>query len=387
MRSSVCLALLVVAGCSRAATPAAPSTALADSLAAISGRFATEKRVPGLAVGVMRGGTVVYRAGFGVTALPDGQPVTPSTLFHMASVTKPFVATAIMQLVGEGKVGLDSLVTVYLPYFRMKDPRAATITIRQLVTHTSGMPDVTDYHWDRPEYDDGSLERWVRGLADSSLIAAPGEKWQYSNIGFEILADVIAKVSGQPFEDYVQAKILRPLGMKKSTLLMTDIDSTLMAYGHGADSAGTYHRTGSYPYNRRHAASSTLHSNVDDMLRWGAANLAQGTLDGGRILEPAAYAELWKPQRDMYADLSARAARAGITLPYSKMAVGLSWFLAEMDGHALVNHSGGDTGFRTDFTIAPADSAVVVVLINGEADPRELSNALLKAVWAAPAAR
>ncbi len=268
MRRLLLVALL--AGCSRANQ--APSTALVDSLAAISQRFAAENHLPGLAVGVWRQGQTVYRAGFGTTALEGGHPVTAATLFHMASVTKPFVATAVIQLVEQGKIKLDQPITTYLPYFRIKDRRATGMTVRQVLTHTAGLSDVTDYHWGSPESDDDALERWVRTLADSSLIGAPGEQRQYSNIGFEVLADLIAKVSGVPFEDYIQRQILTPLGMRKSTLLMTDVDSTLLAFGHEADSAGAYRRSAVYPYNRRHAASSTLHSNVDDMLRWAASD-------------------------------------------------------------------------------------------------------------------
>ena len=366
------LIVVLLAGCGRAET--AQHTALVDSLAAISQRFDTAHHLPGLAVGVWRQGQTVYRAGFGTTALHGGHPVTAETIFHMASVTKPFVATAVMQLVEQGKVGLDQPVTTYLPYFRIKDPRATGMTVRQLLTHTAGMPDVTDYHWGSPESDTGALERWVRTLADSALIAAPGEHWQYSNIGFEVLADLVAKVSGVPFEDYIQGQILTPLGMRKSTLLMTDVDSTLLAYGHETDSSGTYHQTAVYPYNRRHAASSTLHSNVDDMLRWAAANLAHGTLDGARIVADRSYRELWGRQHDLTAAL-------GAPMSFDSVAMGLSWFLPWRDGQRLVFHSGGDNGFRTFLLLAPDRQTAVVVLTNGDhADPGTLATALLAAV-------
>jgi CubicO group peptidase (beta-lactamase class C family) len=325
---------------------------------------------------------VVYRAGFGSTRLAGGQPVTPSTLFHMASVTKPFVATAVMQLVEEGKVHLDSLVTRYLSYFRMRDPRSPVITVRQVLTHTAGLPDVTDYGWGAPEYDDGALERYLRGLADSGLIAPPGDRWAYSNIGFEVLAGLVATVSGRPFEDYVRERILRPLGMSKSTLLMTDLDSTLLAWGHEADSTGTFRPTAAYPYNRRHAGSSTLHSNVDDMLRWAMANLRRGILDSARILDSASYDRLWEVQRDITPELRARAQRASIELPYDRFAIGLSWFLATRRGRRLVTHGGGDLGFRSDLLLDPDGRAAVVVMTNSGGDMQKLSTALLDAVQA-----
>jgi CubicO group peptidase (beta-lactamase class C family) len=165
-----------------------------------------------------------------------------------------------MQLVEAGKVELDAPLTRYITWFRMKDPRASSITVRQLLTHVSGMPDVTDYDWEHPQYDAGALERYIRGLADSSLSAAPGEKWDYSNIGFEVLAELIAVVSGQDFETYVREHILVPTGMTHSTMLMTDIDSTKLAWGHSRSDSGVVSQDQQpIPYNRRHAASSTMH--------------------------------------------------------------------------------------------------------------------------------
>jgi CubicO group peptidase (beta-lactamase class C family) len=178
----------------------------------------------GLVLGVYSRGTVILTQAFGTMRLGSSEPLTARSVFHMASVTKPFVATAVMQLVDQGKVDINTPVTRYLPYFKMNDPLASSITVKQLLTHTGGMPDVTDYRWEHPEYDDGSLERSVRGLADSAIVFAPGTRWQYSNIGFEVLADLIAKVSHEPFEEYMQRRIFTPLGMKHTTLLMTDVD-------------------------------------------------------------------------------------------------------------------------------------------------------------------
>ena len=153
---------------------------------------------------------IVYGRGFGVTSLDDPRPVTAETLFHMASVTKPFVATAIMQLVEEGLVALDDRVVMHLPYFAMVDERSGAITIRQMLSHTAGMPDEEDYGWDRPEYDDGALERYVRSVAERELIDAPGARFEYSNIAFEVLGDLLAKLRGTTFESVIAERILRP---------------------------------------------------------------------------------------------------------------------------------------------------------------------------------
>jgi CubicO group peptidase (beta-lactamase class C family) len=340
----------------------------------------------GLVVGVLSHGKPIYVGTFGTRRLAFDSAITRRTIFHLASVTKPFVATAVVQLMEQGKVALDSPVVKYLPYFRVKDPQSAKITVLQLLNHSSGMKDVTDYRWDHPEYDAGSLERYVRGLADSTLRSPPGEKWAYSNIGFEILADLIAKVSGEPFEDYIQRHILTPLGMTHSTLLMTDVDSANLAVGHRRSGPGPagFSIAAHYPYNRRHAASSTLHSNVDDMLRWALANVQRGELEGHRILPAKSYDRLWTVTFDQTAQVTEQAKRAGIPMPFTSIGTGLSWQVARQDGHLVVSHGGGDTGFRSYILLSPGDSSGVVLMMNDEGpNPSELPRTILKMLWRA----
>jgi CubicO group peptidase (beta-lactamase class C family) len=315
--------------------------------------------------------------GVGHQAGPGSRPIDGETVFHLASVTKPFVATAVMQLVAEGRMCLDCPLRRYLPYFSMQGPGAERITIRQMLTHTAGTGDTSDFRWTTPEYDDGAVERYVRSLASVHLAFAPGSEWRYSNRGFDILADAIAKADSAPFEVVMQRRILTPLGMRRSTLLMSDIDSTRMAIGHRRDGGGV---VGYYPYNRRHAGSSTLHSTLDDMLRWAAANLGRGTLEGQRILPASAYEELWHPYHDIRATIAQGSRAAGFVFPYDSMAIGLSWFLPVQDGRQLVYHSGSDPGFASNVLLSPSEQIGVVVLINATgADPRALSRSLLDA--------
>jgi hypothetical protein len=160
-----------------------------------------KQQLPGFAMAVVEHDRFAYAAGFGLrNATRKDDPITTRSLFHMASITKTFVATSIMQLVERGKIDLDTPVVKYLPYFRMADRRYKIITVRQMVTHTSGMPDVEDYEWNKPQYDDRALERYVRSLGNLKLEFAPGERFEYSNMAFEILGDVIAKVSGELFD-------------------------------------------------------------------------------------------------------------------------------------------------------------------------------------------
>lgn len=306
-----------------------------------------QANVPGFAIAVVQNQKVVYAAGFGVKNLTNkAEKITPQSLFHMASVTKPFVATSIMQLWEQGKIDLEAPLIKYLPYFRMKDERYKTITIRQMLSHVSGMPDADDYEWDKPQYDDGALERYVRSLSNLSLIAAPGTTFRYSNIAFEILGDVIAKVSGETFEDYVKHHILEPLGMRSSTLLVKQADPQLLTSPHVLDASYEPVVSSVFPYNRMHSPSSTLYSNVLEMSRWAVANMNRGELDGKRILKTSTYEFMWKPAGDKWRN------------------IGVSWFLGARREYQTVWHSGGDTGFRSNLVMIPAKGVAVVLMSN-----------------------
>jgi CubicO group peptidase (beta-lactamase class C family) len=270
----------------------------------------------------------------------------------------------VLQLVEQGKVQLEAPVRRYLPYFQLKDTRAADITVQQLLNHTSGLPDVTNHQWEHPEYDVGALERYVRGWADSMLVAAPGERFHYSNIGFEVAADLIAKVSGEVFEDFMQQHILTPVGMGHSTFMMSDIDSAHMALPHVRNNQGVIRQLDYYPYHRAHAGSGTLHSNVDDMLRWAEANLRGGELDGNRVAGAATVQRLWASTVDQTEEARIQAYLWGPPTPFEGTGYSLGWRWYRMNGHQLVGHGGQDDGFRVNILLAPDDSIGVVVLAN-----------------------
>ncbi len=352
---AVLLSLCLLASITSAQTPG-PTPSADDAVARLSAELEPKIKeeiqqghLPGFSIGVVKNGKLIYAKGFGVAKLGATTPITSKSLFHMASVTKTFVATAVMQLSEKGKIDLDAPLVRYLPYFRLNDERYRAITIRQMLSHTSGIPDTVNYHWDKPEYDAGALERFVRSIADQKLVFAPGEKFAYSNTAYDILGDVIAKVSGESFEDYVQHNILTPLGMKDSTLLVREASPQLLTSPHVMEN---FHIVVSkiFPYNRPHSPSGTLYSSIEDMSRWAVANLNHGELNGRRILKQETAESMWRPVADALG-----------------MKEGISWFSTDVQGHHLVLHSGGDVGFESLLILAPDDSVAVVAMSNFEA--------------------
>jgi CubicO group peptidase (beta-lactamase class C family) len=362
-RSAVAM-LAVLAGLAGAASaqtmPHEPPAGFAERITAFAQGVRELHEVPGLAIAVTRGDEVVYARAFGVANVDTGARIGPDSLFHMASVSKPFVATAVLQLVERGQVDLDAPVTTYLPYFKLNDPRSAQITVRQMLNHTSGMPDVQDYEWANPQYDEGAAERYVRSLADRKLVFTPGERFRYSNMAYDVLGDLIAKVSGEPFEVYVKRNILDPIGMTASTFLYPETNESLRTSGHIWD-VGTK-ASEVYPYNRPHAPSSTLNSSVQEMTSWMLVNLNRGELNGARILEDPSYELLWTPSVQAGANTS----------------IGLGWFLARYEGRRVVTHGGGDLGFRSYVALLPEDDLGVVLAGNYSRTPmRAVLNGVL----------
>ncbi|HEX5809574.1 MAG TPA: serine hydrolase domain-containing protein [Anaerolineales bacterium] len=304
--------------------------------------------VAGMAIGIVREGQI-YAEGFGVRNIETQEPVTASSLFHLASISKTFVATALMQLVEQGKVNLDASIVQYLPDFRVDDERYRQITVRQMLTHTSGMPDTDDYGWDQPEYDDRALERYVHSLENERLIATPGEKFAYSNIAYEALGLLISRLSNQSFEDYIAQHLLRPLDMTSSTFLKMEVEPEHATTPHVVLPPTMV--SPAYPYNRAHAPSSTLHSSALELCSWALMNLQRGEFRGQRILEATNFEQLWQPHRQ--------------TSPSHPVeSVGLSWFIDTYRGHRRIRHDGMDVGFQSDLMLLPEQSLAVAVLAN-----------------------
>lgn len=317
-------------------------------------------QIPGVSLSVIKDNAIYHKNAFGSMNIDNHQPLKTSDFFHFASVSKPFVATAIIQLVEEKKINLEDKVADILPYFSMNDERYKEITIRQILSHTSGIGDVWDYEWDKPQYDEQAAERFVRSLKDEKLRFAPNSDWAYSNMGFDILGDVIQKISGEPFESYIKRKIFTPLKMENSSFIYTEIPENLRTTPHTWKGEKVVSEI--YPYNRIHAPSSTLNSSVEEVSNWAICNLNKGTFENKQIFSEKSHHLLWTNVKSFD----------------DKPTVGLSWFLGKHKENKKVWHSGGDTGYRSFLVMLPEANIAVIVASNFELSPVDgIANGIL----------
>ena len=242
-----------------------------------------DKKMPGAVVLVGYRGEIVYRQAFGQRQIePTPEPMLIDTVFDLASLTKPIAtATSIMQLVEAGKLGLDDPVAKHLPAFVAEGKEQ--ITVRQLLTHQGGLIA------DNAMADFGAgRERAVERIMALKPVATPGEKFIYSDVGFMVLGELVASVSGQPLDEYTRSHIFEPLGMLETMYRPTSIPAERFAPTEQRDGhwmRGEVHDPRAYALNGV-AGHAGLFSTADDLARYAQAMLNGGQLGEARILKP-----------------------------------------------------------------------------------------------------
>ncbi|MET9643778.1 serine hydrolase domain-containing protein [Streptomyces syringium] len=322
---------------------------LSEFVEAAAGRFG----VPGVAVGVWAGGREVY-ACHGVTNVDSPLPVDQDTLYTLGSVTKPFTATALMCLVADGRVELDAPVRRYVPELLLRDERAATeITVLQLLNHTAGLG------WrmsvDTGEGDD-ALAAYVAEMSGVELIAQPGTRASYSQMGFNLAGRILEKVTGLTYEQAVASLVLEPLGLSHTSFSTSDALTGRFAVGHHLTEDGTLVTARRWKDSRANNPGGGGASSAADMLRWARFHLGDGRAqDGTRVLS----AELLRHMREQT-----------VALRGSSLcdAFGISWFLRDVDGVRTVGHGGSANGQFAELLIVPERDFAVVALSNAGPD-------------------
>ena len=308
----------------------------------------TAQKIPGVAVAVIRKGQPIVVEGFGLANVEHAVRVTPDTIFQSGSVGKQFTSALVMLLVEEGRIALNDPLTKYFPDAPAQWQR---ITVRHLLTHTSGLPDYTagtiDY---RRDYTEDELQKFAYGLTPEF---EPGARWNYSNTGYVLLGIIVHKASGQFYGDLLRERVFSPLGMK-SARIITEEDIVP-------------HRAGGYRLVRGElknqqwvaprlntTADGSLYLSLRDFIAWDAA------VSAGRVLSAASWAQVFAPVT----------LNSGKTYPY-----GFGWNVEAVAGHRAQRHGGSWQGFQTYIARYPDDDFSVLVLSNlAQGNPERIAD-------------
>ena len=317
-----------------------PATAFADRIDDYLKEQMRKNHIPGLAVAVVRDGKIEKIKGYGVANLEWQSPVAPDTAFQIASSTKPLTGTALMLLVEEGKLALDDPVSKYLP-----DAPAAwqSITVRHLATHSSGISNRV------PAKPEANIEEYVKAAFAVPLDYTPGEKSAYGFADFVVLTHIIEKVSGQTYTDFLKAKLLAPLGMRRTAFDFTAEGGPIRSANVIKNRATVYRwenndfRSYWFYYPVRGYSAGGIYSTAEDLAKFVAA------FDEGKFLSAKTTGQMWS--QDKLADGSLNG-------------FGVGWVVGTHGGRRVVGHSGGPA--LADIQRFPDEKLSVVVIQNGQ---------------------
>jgi CubicO group peptidase (beta-lactamase class C family) len=335
--------------------------------------FARQHHIPGVSVGLVANGQLMHTVSLGVTDMARNTPVTPSSVFRIASMSKSFTAMAILKLRDAGKLQLEDPAERYIPSLKgLKYPTAdaAPVTIRHLLTHGAGFPE--DNPWGDRQLADSDAEFNAFLKQGITFSTAPGTAYEYSNLGFAMLGKIITTVSGQPYQQFIREQIWKPLGMSHAAWEYSEVEPGLLAHG--------------YRYqDNRYTEEQLLHDTPDGS--WGAMGSMLSSVD-----EFAAYMNLhlsaWPPSdatesgpvrrasiREMHHPWRFSALNPTYTFPGGRVCAtaaaycyGLRW-VRDCEGRTFVGHSGGLPGFGSHWQVMPEYGLGIVALGNRTYSP------------------
>ena len=294
------------------------------------------QQIPGLALAVIKDGQIVIAKGYGLANVEHQVPVKPETIFQSGSTGKQFTAIAVMMLVEEGKLNLEDKIT---KYFTDAPEAWRNITLRHLLTHTSGM---TDYPSDfdlRRDYTEDELYQRVKSIP---LAFQPGDKWSYSNLAYVMLGILIHKVSGKFYGDFLQERVFKPLEMTTARVISEADIVPNRAAGYRVEN-GQLKNQGWVSPSLNTTADGALYLTIYDMAKWDAALYTE------KLLKKSSLEQMWTPVK----------LNDGKTHPY-----GFGWALAEVRGRRLIEHGGAWQGFKAHISRYVDDKMTVILFAN-----------------------
>jgi CubicO group peptidase (beta-lactamase class C family) len=315
--------------------------------------------LPGLAVAVVHGDEPAYLYGSGLRALGGKEPVTPDTLFAIASLTKAFTATGLGILVDEGKATWDDPVRKHLPDFRLSDPLAdRDVTLRDLLCHRTGLAR-HDLLWYRAPW---SLDETVRRMAFLEPASSFRSRYEYNNLAYIAAGMAVARASGMAWHDFTSKRIFAPLGMKSAVFTASAARASAdHATPHRRDGSGKHRPAGWYPDDRQVRGSGSIKANVRDLSAWLRMQLNGGKFAGKQVISARALAETHRPQ--VVVPVEGPVAKMTES---TQVSYGLGWRISDYRGRKALAHGGANDGFRAALVLVPDAKLGLVLLTNCE---------------------
>ena len=305
------------------------------------------REVPGMAAGIVHDGEVIYSNTFGYADIRRKEKTKLTTCYHIASISKTFTATAIMQLTEQGKLQLDDKVGKHLSWFTsQKDKNVQAITIRQLLSHSSGISrDGNTPHWETDKFP--SLQQIKDFVSECEVTAyAPLERFKYSNFGYAILGEVIAEVSGLSYAEYVEKNIVKKLGLKHTSVEESSKNKNIVAIGYERKLPGKQPKAIAPLNTQAFAPAAGVVSNVPDLCKYMAAQLPGNT----KLLTE-------ESKRDMQRIQWLRGEG-------EKIHYGLGYEILQSNGKRLYGHGGGFSGYSTYIRMDAKNNISIAILTN-----------------------
>jgi CubicO group peptidase (beta-lactamase class C family) len=331
--------------------------------------------LPGLSIGILYDQDLVWAKGFGFADVEKRTPATPGTIYRIASISKLFTSTAILQLRDRGKLQLDDPVARHLPWFKVKGPHAdaPAVTVRHLLTHTSGLPRESPFpYWTDSKFP--TREQLMQALPAQEAAYPPETKWKYSNLALALAGEVVAAVSGEPYEEYVRRHIFDPLGMESTSVGVPEKNRPRLATGYGRRTPDGRREVRPFTEARGITPAAGLSSTVEDLARFLALQMRDGPAGGKQILRGSTL-------REMH--------RVHWLQPDWKSGWGLGFSVVHTSDRDLVGHGGWVAGYQTAVYFSPGEKVGVIALTNaddGRPYPGRTESAVDRAFrWVAPA--
>ena len=325
-------------------------------------------QLPGISVAIVHDQEIFFSKGYGLADLDNKMPCNENTIYSICSISKLFTAVAVMQLYDAGKLRLDDQVEDVLPWFKIEKKHldSGPITIRSLLTHSSGLPRESDYpYWTGPDFPFPSAEQVKAKLDEQETLYPASTYFQYSNLGLTLLGAVVEEISGQSYDEYVSKNILEPLRLQNTaTNLPATLWRKILATGYSSKKRDG--RRDRLPLFQAEgiAAAAGYSSTVEDLARFASWQFRLRENGGEEILKASTLREM---QRVHWVD------------PDWKTAWGLGFVVNQVDGKTMVGHGGSCPGYRSALMIRPDEKMAFVVMINASGEePAKYANGMRK---------